>query len=523
MEDIFENEEKNEAEATVGEEERTVLTDAPETENEPETENAPDAEEVPAEEAKRETPPYFNNLPPRRPTPRDGEGQSGPDGFAAPRYGEWQSGAPVQPAPPRDGMTPPPGYQGQRPFYGVPDVNRGGISYAPAERAKKKERKKRGMSRGAAIVLVAVCVLLSFGAGFLGAYVAGISGSVQTVGTPSEGKETTVIRRVETAESGKTAPVDDSGTYTAVVNKVGDAVVEIGTEYKTTGWFQLVQSGGGSGVIISEDGYIVTNNHVICGSDEKTIADSITVTTRAGDEYKATVVGRDADLDIAVIKIDADGLTAAAFGDSDALKVGDEVIAIGNPLGVLGGTVTNGIISALAREITIEGKKMTLLQTNAAINFGNSGGGLFNMKGEIVGIVNGKSAGTGIEGLAFAIPSNDVYEMTTELIESGRGGAVTGNTIVGITLCDVDSAYKAQELGVRSLGVYIVEVKEGYNDKVLKANDRILSINGDEVTCGDDVINVIKASKPGDKLTFTLYRDGKITDAEVTCFEAESE
>ena len=175
----------------------------------------------------------------------------------------------------------------------------------------------------------------------------------------------------------------------------------------TNTWFggSYVQSGAGSGVIISQDGYIVTCAHVVSG------ANNITVQLADGTEYTATVVGQDSTSDVAVLKIEATGLTPAVIGDSDSLAVGETTIAVGNPLGTLSNTVTNGIVSALNREVTVQGNDMNLIQTSASISPGNSGGGLFNANGELIGIVNAKSSSSDAEGLGFAIPINTAMEM----------------------------------------------------------------------------------------------------------------
>lgn len=180
-----------------------------------------------------------------------------------------------------------------------------------------------------------------------------------------------------------------------IVDETSPSVVEVFTETKqVSNWFQeYVTEGAGSGVVLSEDGYIVTNHHVIDG------ANTIKVRLSNGQAYTATLTGTDEKTDLAVLKINASGLKAAKLTDSTTVRVGDFVIAIGNPLGELGGTVTEGIISAKDREITIDGETMTLLQTSAAVNPGNSGGGLFNLSGELVGVVNAKSSGNDIEGL----------------------------------------------------------------------------------------------------------------------------
>lgn len=200
---------------------------------------------------------------------------------------------------------------------------------------------------------------------------------------------------------------------TEVVELVADTVVEITTTSSSYGivFGQAIGGGAGSGVIISENGYIITNHHVIYG------AGTITVRLTDGREYEAGVVGSDAEKDVALIKINASGLRAATLGSSRDVSVGQQVVAIGNPLGTLGGTVTDGIISALDRTIIIDGHSMTLLQTNAAINPGNSGGGLFNHSGELIGIVNAKQAETGVEGLGFAIPIDIAWETVLEIAD----------------------------------------------------------------------------------------------------------
>ncbi len=385
--------------------------------------------------------------------------------------------------------------------------------YEPPKPSKKREGARKGIT---VLIVALVCmgtVLLSAAAGFGGALVynryAGGKGGAGKGGS-------TVIDRV--VESDTTTSTGEKGVYTEVAAAVKDSVVEITTEFKVTGFFQYISEGAGSGVIISEDGYIITNNHVISDTSKGTVADSITVRLTDGTEYKAELVGRDADSDIAVIKVEAEEkLDHAVFGDSDKLVVGEEVVAVGNPLGELGGTVTNGIISALDREISVDGTKMNLLQTNAAINPGNSGGGLFNMKGELVGVVNAKSSGSGIEGLGFAIPANDAREVATQLIEHGY---VTGKVFLGITFVDVDDPYTAYRyFKSQATGVYVMELAEGYNDDVLKVGDRIIAMDENEITAFSQIKDLLKDHKVGDTIEFTLYREGKLKTVEVKCHE----
>lgn len=393
---------------------------------------------------------------------------------------------------------------GQGP-YGMPP-----FTPPPANGGKHK---KGGVSRAALAVTVVVSIFVSAAAGFGGAYAYNsyygedTSPTVIYKSSESEG----------TDKTDKTTSTGEKGVYTDVAATVKDSVVEIVTESQVTGFFQYVSEGAGSGVIISEDGKIITNNHVIVGSSEN-VADTITVRLTNGNEYKAQVVGRDSDSDIAVIKIDADEkLSYAEFGDSDELTVGEEVIAVGNPLGELGGTVTNGVISALDREINVDGTTMNLLQTNAAINPGNSGGGLFNMKGKLIGVVNAKSSGSGIEGLGFAIPSNDALEVSRQLIENGY---VTGKVFLGVSFIDVSDAYTAYRyFKSQAVGVYVADLTEGYNDDVLKYGDRIVAVDGNEITEFSQIKDILKEHSVGDKLKFTVYRNGKLTELDVNCYE----
>ena len=236
---------------------------------------------------------------------------------------------------------------------------------------------------------------------------------------------------------------------------VSPSVVAITTEQMSGSqtWFggYYVQSGAGSGVIISQDGYILTCAHVVDG------ATSVKVQLQNGETYDASIVGSDATSDIAVLKIEATGLTPAVIGDSDALAVGETVVAVGNPLGTLSNTVTDGIISALNREVTVEDNDMTLLQTNASISPGNSGGGLFNANGELIGIVNAKSSYSEAEGIGFAIPIDQAMEIAQQLIENG---AVI-RPALGVKILDVMDANTANQLGVSATGVYVVEVTAG--------------------------------------------------------------
>ena len=414
-------------------------------------------------------------------------------------------------------------YSAQRPY----PYERAERDFAPAgdvpsskkDKTEKTKKEKKGASAGVVAVICAACVTLSGVCGFFGARLA-TTGSLtgdaapsgkSAPGTVSEDRSTVIYRSVATDSDTK-----ESSSVSDVVDAVADSVVEITTEFRSTGYWQFIQSGAGSGVIISEDGYIATNNHVIMNNGS--LADAIKVRLRDGTTYEAKVIGRDSDADIAVIKIEAEGdLTASVFGDSSTLVVGQDIVAIGNPLGELGGTVTEGIVSALDREVDVEGTKMNLLQISAAINPGNSGGGLFNMKGELVGIVNAKSSGSGIEGLGFAIPSNDASHIVEELITNGY---VTGKPFLGITTYYCEDAFTAYRyFGSQATGLYIYETLKGYNENVLKQGDRIIEANGTEIVTRDDLVTVLKECTVGDTIKLVVYREGKRTEVDVKVYE----
>ncbi len=291
-------------------------------------------------------------------------------------------------------------------------------------------------------------------------------------------------------------------SVTEIANLNGNSVVEISTEVMVTGrrLQQYITQGAGSGVIITNDGYIITNNHVIDG------ANKINVRLKNGETYEAKLIGTDSTTDIAVIKVETKSLVPVTFGDSDQLEVGELAVAIGNPLGQLGGTVTDGIISALDREITIDGESMNLLQTNAAINPGNSGGGLFNDAGQFIGLVVAKSSGSDIEGLGFAIPANEVKTIADQLISHGY---VTGRPVLGVSLLDITTAQDAMMYRVNQMGVYVAQVSlNSAADKAgFKVGDCILSINDTKVSTTSDLKKAILKHKVGEQLQVKILRD----------------
>jgi len=370
-----------------------------------------------------------------------------------------------------------------------------------------REPPKAGFSKKAAALICAATVLLGGLAGYGGATLAA---------QQSASAEPVVLYR----EVQSTLPDGGAMSYSDVASTVENSVVEIVTQYKAVStFFQYVTGGAGSGVILSEDGYIITNTHVIVDDNGKAVSD-ITVTLKNGEKYPAVVVGADAETDVAVLKIEATGLPYAVIGDSESLRVGEEVIAVGNPLGELGGTVTNGIISALDREIAVGGNTMNLLQTNTAINPGNSGGGLFNMQGQLVGIVNAKSSGSGIEGLGFAIPINDATAIFEQLVSHGY---VRGRTYLGVQFLEINDVMTAYKYGVKDMGVYVYRVVTTYNDNVLSPGDRVLGVDGKDVASVAQIKSIIREYKVGDTVVFTIARNNEITDVTVTLYEATPE
>lgn len=298
---------------------------------------------------------------------------------------------------------------------------------------------------------------------------------------------------------------------------VGPAIVGIENIGTANYYYYQAEAtrGSGSGVIISEDGYIVTNYHVIEG------ASRIRVILSTGSTYEAKVIGVDVESDLALIKVDAKGLSFATFGDSSKVMVGDRAIAIGNPLGTeLMGTVTQGIISAVNRNVRVDNRTMTLLQTDAAINSGNSGGALINAYGEVIGINSVKMAASGVEGLGFAIPSNTVNSIVSDLKESGY---VRGRLSIGIAGTNI-TAKMAQYYDM-PVGFYIQEVYRGSGAEAagLKPGDIIVKCDGTLVEDIDDINEIKKSHKAGDSMKIQVVRDGKNMSFDVVLQEEKPE
>lgn len=312
----------------------------------------------------------------------------------------------------------------------------------------------------------------------------------------------------------------DTAVYAA--SKALPSIVGVSISYNVSA-FGMTQTAEatGSGVIISEDGYILTNNHVVSSSDSSyyyqvSKATKVTVSLYNSDEkYEATIVGTDEQTDLAIIKIDADNLAPAELGDSDSIQVGEFVLAIGNPLG-LDTSVTSGIISALARDITTnDGTTYHVIQTDCAINSGNSGGALVNSKGQVIGINTLKLSGTGIEGVGFAIPINDTIDIYEQLIEHGK----VLRPYIGITGSDLSEATaKRYNLPV---GIYVEAISETSNaaKSGLRKGDVITAINGETVTKMQELNDIKNKQKIGDTVTLTVYRSGETIDIKIELTE----
>ncbi len=367
----------------------------------------------------------------------------------------------------------------------------------PSHSKPKEKKEKKYVTKGALIACMILTMILS---SLLGAFISGAYFAKNS----SDGRLSRQDSELSQLDLG-----DATGselTVAQIVDKNEDAVVEIlmsGTAQNMWGQMQLVQ-GAGSGVIMTEDGYIATNTHVIQG------ANKVEVTLHNGESYPARIIGSDPANDIAVIKIDATGLTTATVGDSSTVDVGDLAVAIGNPLGQLGGTATTGIISALDRTLDVEGTTLTLMQTDAAINGGNSGGGLFNNKGELIGIVESKASAVGVEGLAFALPINNVSPIINDFIKNGGNvQAAEATPAVGVVISDV-SEENAQYYGLESAGVYIAQVT---GENAMKAGfqqgDRIVSFNGTQINNSNEFITLVRKCKVGDTVTVIVSRKGQ--------------
>jgi len=389
----------------------------------------------------------------------------------------------------------------QWPYQAEEDARRPDVAMESKMMSRSHRREKAFRDRLIAITLVS-CMVIGLLFGFAGSYAYDVYKNAGVGSAENENVETQVLYQSVARPISTVSGSDAIMSVEEAAAAVRQVVVEIMTETKANDWRfgSYVSPGAGSGVIVTSEGYIVTNYHVIEGAENITVR-----LPEDGRTFQAKVVGADPDTDLAIIKIPVSGLTTAVLGDSSAMRVGQTALAVGNPLGELGGTVTAGIISALDREISIEGQVMTLLQTDAAVNRGNSGGGLFNLYGELIGVVNAKSSGTDIEGLGFAIPINSAKKVIQDLISFGY---VKGRVSAGLEVVDVTSPRAAMRYGVSQIGLYIASSK----DSQLQNGDRIVGVNDMEVIDLASFRSHLSKSNVGDTVRITVFRgDSKIT------------
>ena len=372
-------------------------------------------------------------------------------------------------------------------------------------------------------------IILPFVSGIVGAtLVMGVCFSVPQIknkimGEIQTGNTTTVGSGNYTTSSNNLVSLSNySDTSVGVAEKVLPSIVGIQVEYNVNSIFYRQTSTAtaeGSGVIISEDGYILTNNHIVSNSSsyyQVSEASRIVVYLyNDPTEYEAKIVGTDEETDLAVIKIEKTGLTPAELGDSDQVKIGEFAMAIGNPLGMQN-SVSSGIISAVNREITdTDGKTYTLIQTDAAINSGNSGGALVNSSGQVIGINTLKLMGTGVEGMGFAIPINDTKPIYEDLIQYSK----VKRPYIGFSGRDLDEATaKANNLVV---GAYVVSIEEfsAAEKAGLRPGDVVIKINGTSITTMDELNAIKNECQIGDEITLTIVRDGQEEELKLTLME----
>ena len=387
--------------------------------------------------------------------------------------------------------------------------------YKTFDEMAKEHKKKAHRKNGLITLCIVAGMLLVFGGSMAGSafyqYYKNDVADVQKPDNNGNNTETTndngntpKVNIVSVKDEEEPATVDEQGrtilSIPQISEKVKPCVVGIVTENLT----QLAQSGTGSGIIMTPDGYIITNYHVVEN------ADKLTVVLDSGKSYTAKVIGSDEKTDLAVIKIDATNLTAAEFGNSDNLKVGDLAVAIGNPMGIeLQGTVTSGIISAINRDITVEDRVMTLIQTDASINPGNSGGPLVNKYGQVIGINTVKLGISYYEGLGFAIPMNTAKPIIDELI---KDGSIVGRPAIGISgrgISERAATYYSIPQGVL---IDYVQPDSDAAKQGLQAGDIITSFDKTKITTMNEIQKLLDKYKAGQSVTIGVFRDGKTLD-----------
>jgi len=387
-------------------------------------------------------------------------------------------------------------------------------NYAEEPAQAVETPRKKGHSGAKLVALMLSCALIggAVGAGATGAVRTAMNRNVNTTTIAVSDRDTTEVETVAVTGAKKLS-------YTELYKANINSVVSINTTITTNVFNQTVQNASaGSGFIITADGYIVTNYHVIDS------ASTVKVTLHDGTTYDAKIIGGDEDYDVAVLKIDATNLQAVTFGDSSKLQVGEDIAAIGNPLGELTFSMSEGIVSSVDRAINVDGTPFNMIQVSAAINPGNSGGPLFNTYGEVVGIVSAKYssyASTSVEGLGFAIPINDVIAMVEDIMENGR---VTNRPYFAMMAATVTPNYAQQNGLAVSTGVLVNSVEGGgaAAKAGLKAGDVIVKVDDKTISSLKELNGIKKSYKAGDTAKITVNRAGTEVELSIT-FDAAPE
>ena len=386
--------------------------------------------------------------------------------------------------------------------------------FTPAPTPVKKEKK----SGAGKIIALALCFSLIGGALGAGGALMAMDAMTPSTPAPQTNDPSYILQSDRETAKLETVPVGSGKVMTPaqVYAQNVNSTVGITTSVTTNFWgFQTTSPASGSGFVLSKDGYILTNHHVIENST------AVTVAMYDGTTYDAKVIGYDASNDIAVLKVEATDLTPVVLGDSDKLLVGDDVMAIGNPLGELTFSLTKGVVSAMDRRVTLSsGATMNLIQTDCSINSGNSGGALFNVYGEVIGITNAKYSNNGvsseasIESIGFAIPVNHILSIVESIVEKGY----VAKPYVGVSVTDVSE--EAQGYGLPK-GAAVNSVVEGAPAQTagLQRSDIITAVNGNAIENADDLVSIVADANPGDVLVFTVYRQGNTLEISVTVGE----
>ena len=426
------------------------------------------------------------------------------------------------------------GTDNQSPYYSAPDPSAHYGAYAPQQPPEPpvRQKQKKGLGAGAVVAICLVCALLAAAAGVGVTYFllrdrtggdslqapAEVLPSAEATEEPAEATEEP--QATDEPQQAPAAVGVDAAAGQHVYELATQQVVGITSEITYTNFFGQISAASvsGTGFIISDDGYIMTNNHVI--EDARTGGYEVSVLTYDGTEYTADIVGYDKENDIAVLKIDATGLTPVTMGSADDIVVGDAVYAVGNPLGELNFTMTSGIISATDRTITTDTDSVpiNMFQIDAAVNSGNSGGPVYDAEGEVIGVVTAKTSATGVEGLGFAIPIEDASHIADQLMEYGY---VTDRATVGISGYTLPESV-ADRYGMVP-GAYVTSVTENSpaSQAGIQERDIITAVDGKELAGFTELTAIVRSYAVGDTAEMTIWRNGETMTVSVTFGESQ--